>query len=558
MKPPPAGIDELDPSDPYARPQQTFPRLSLEMASRIKAYGEIETIRAGQSVFEPWQRGVDFFVVAEGAIEVYDPDPHGGPRVFTTATERQFTGELDLFNDRETLVGARAKVDSRVLRIKRADFRRLVSAEADLGEIILRAFVLRRVGLIQHASGGVILIGAGHAADTLRLERFLVRNNFPHRLLDITVDPDAKSALDCFKLAESDLPVVIVHGDAVLRNPANVELADRIGITEAEDPHAVYDVAVVGAGPAGLAAAVYAASEGLKTIVIEAMAPGGQAGTSSRIENYLGFPTGISGQALAGRAQVQAQKFGARLAISRAAASFDCDGHPFRVRLEDDRSVAARAVVIATGARYRKLDIDNFSRFEGQGIHYAATAMEAKLCRNEEVVVVGGGNSAGQAAVYLAQHAAHVHLVIRGPNLSATMSNYLIQRIELSAKITLHRRTDVTGLEGDHYLQKVTWTDRGTGKSETRPIANVFVMIGAEPNTAWLGGCLDLDVHGFIVTGQAGDGTPLSSPYATSKAGVYAVGDVRSGSVKRVASSVGEGSIVVQAIHAFLAEIGSA
>ena len=436
--------------------------------------------------------------------------------------------------------------------MRRADFRRMCTAESDIGEIIMRAFILRRVGLIKHAQGGVVLVGPGHAADTLRLQRFLTRNAYPHKLYDTDADPDAKGFLNCFELTPDQLPVVIASDDKVLRNPPNAQLADELGLTECLNPNEVYDVAVVGAGPAGLAAAVYAASEGLKTVVIEGMAPGGQAGTSSKIENYLGFPTGISGMALAGRAQVQAQKFGARLAISRAVKHLDCTAHPYRVHLDDDRSVQARAVVVATGARYRKLDVENYKQFEGQGIHYAATAMEANLCHSEEIIVVGGGNSAGQAAVFLSRTAKHVHVLVRANGLAATMSDYLIQRIDSSPHITLHSRTEIVGLEGDNLLQKVTWQHRETKATATYPIRNVFVMIGAEPNTDWLNGCLALDSKGFVKTGQDADGRALVSPYATSKPGVFAVGDVRSGSVKRVASGVGEGSVVIAAIHQYL------
>ena len=416
----------------------------------------------------------------------------------------------------------------------------------------MRAFILRRVGFIREHQGGVVLIGQGHGGDVLRLQRFMTRNGYPHRLLDIDVDADAGGFLQCFELSTDQLPVVIAPGEQVLRNPSNAELADALGLTETLDPAKVYDVAVVGAGPAGLAAAVYAASEGLSTIVLESLAPGGQAGTSSRIENYLGFPTGISGQALAGRAQAQAQKFGARLAISRAVVGLDCGATPYRLRLDDGQSLPARAVVVATGARYRKLEVADAERFEGQGIHWAATGMEAKLCTGEEVIVVGGGNSAGQAAVFLSRTVAHVHILVRAPGLAATMSDYLVQRIASSPRITLHTRTEITALAGDGSLREVTWTNRDTGIADTRRIANVFVMIGAEPNSEWLGGCLDLDAKGFVHTGSDADGQALSSAFATTRAGVYAVGDVRSGSVKRVASGVGEGSVVVQAIHSFL------
>jgi thioredoxin reductase (NADPH) len=543
---------ELDPSDPYARDAQTFPHLSPEMTERVAAYGTEERLPGGTLLFQRGDRSVDFFFVLAGSVEIFDLGPHGEPQVLTVHHERQFTGELDLFNDREILVSGRTGTDSRVVRVKRADFRRMVSSEPDIGELTMRAFILRRVGLIRHMRGGVVLIGPGHGANTLRLQSFLMRNGYPHRLYDTEADPDAGGFLACFKLTAELLPVVIAPGERVLRNPANATLADALGLTETVDPQHVFDVVVVGAGPGGLAAAVYAASEGLETLVLEALAPGGQAGTSSKIENYLGFPTGISGQALAGRAQVQAQKFGARLLISRPVIGIDCEQRPYRLRLEDDRSVLARSVVIATGARYRKLDVPDLARFEGQGIHYAATAMESHLCQGEEVIVVGGGNSAGQAAVFLSRTVSRVHVLVRGRGLAATMSDYLVQRILSSPRITLHTRAEITALHGDTLLREVTWMDRATGEVSTHRIGNVFVMIGAEPNTEWLQGCLELDAKGFVKTGYDCDGHPLASPYETTRPGIYAVGDVRSGSVKRVASSVGEGSVVVQALHGFL------
>ncbi len=543
---------ELDPSDPYAREAQTFPQLSLEMAARVASYGLEERLPPGTLLFERGERSVDFFFVLEGTIEIFDLDERGRPRVFTIHGERQFTGELDLFNDRKILVSGRTGTASRVVRVRRSDFRRLVANETDIGELIMRAFILRRVGLIRHVQGGVVLIGPGHGGDTLRLQSFLTRNGYPHRLLDTEKDPDAGGMVECLRLKAGQLPVVIASGRRVLRNPATSELADELGLTEAIDPAHVYELAVVGAGPAGLATAVYAASEGLETLVIEALAPGGQAGTSSKIENYLGFPTGISGQALAGRAQVQAQKFGARLAVARAVTGLDCEPRHYRLHLEGDRSVVARAVVIATGARYRKLSVPNLAHFEGQGIHYAATALESQLCGGEEVIVVGGGNSAGQAAVFLSRTVSRVHILVRARGLAATMSDYLIQRIHSSPRITLHTRTEITALEGDTHLSEVTWTNRDTGESSRHRTSNVFVMIGAEPNTEWLNGCIQLDSKGFIRTGQDAEGRPLASPYETTRPGIYAVGDVRSGSVKRVASSVGEGSVVVQAIHGFL------
>ncbi|RYE90401.1 MAG: FAD-dependent oxidoreductase, partial [Myxococcales bacterium] len=479
-------------------------------------------------------------------------DGHGHDDIIVTHGPCQFTGELDLFSRRQVLVSGRAAVDSRVVRLKREPFLRLVSDETDIGEVLMRAFILRRVGLIRNTQGGVVLVGPAHGAETLRVQRFLTRNGYPHRLLDTDSEADAATGLGDWKLTPDDLPVVLLpSGDAPLRRPSNAELADRLGLSETIDPDEVFDVAVVGAGPAGLAAAVYAASEGLSTIVIEAMAPGGQAGTSSKIENYLGFPTGISGQALAGRAQAQAMKFGARLALARPVLKLDCHEKVFHLHLADSPAVAARSVVVATGARYRRLDVPGHERFEGQGLHYAATAMEQKLCVGEHVIVVGGGNSAGQAAVFLSR-TAHVHLLVRAGGLAATMSDYLVQRIHSSPRITFHPRTEITGLAGDTELREVTWTDRTTGVSETHPIGNVFLMIGADPNTDWVSGCLDLDPKGFVKTGHDASGAALASPYATTHPGIYAVGDVRSGSVKRVASGVGEGSVVVQAIHQYL------
>jgi thioredoxin reductase (NADPH) len=546
----------LEATDPFEREAQTFPQLSVGMAARIATYGEEVVLKRGEHAFDRGQRGVDFFFIMQGSIEIIDLDTHGVPSVLHVHGERNFTGEMDLFNNRRILVSGRAVEDSRVVRIRPDSFRRMVASESDIGEIIMRAFILRRVGFIRHGSGGVVLIGAGHAGDTLRLQRFMLRNGYPHRLLDVEADPDAGGFLACFRIEAAQLPVVITPDHQVFRNPSNAELADSLGLTEAFDPAKVYDVAVIGAGPAGLAAAVYAASEGLATLVIEGMAPGGQAGTSSKIENYLGFPTGISGQALAGRAQAQAQKFGARLAISRMVVALDCDnahdGQPFRLKLDDDQMVAAQAIVVATGARYRKLDVADYERFEGRGIHYAATAMESRLCGGEQVIVVGGGNSAGQAAVFLSREAKHVHVLVRADGLAATMSDYLVQRIESSPRITLHTQTEITALTGEHYLREVTWIDRKSDEVSTHPIANIFVMIGAEPNTEWLAGCLDLDDRGFVITGHSRDGVSPISPYGTTRDGVFAVGDVRSGSVKRVASSVGEGSVVVQAIHRFL------
>jgi len=535
----------VDAADPYQRLGQTFPILSAEMAGRVAGFGEEEALPDGATLFRRGDRSVDFFLCLEGGIEILDSDVKGETRMVHRHQPGQFTGELDLFNDRTILVTAQALPGTRVIRVGRSDFRRLMTAEPDIGEIVMRAFILRRVGMLLHGEGGVALVGPGHMADTARLETFLSRNALPHRRIDTEQDADAAGFLECFSLTEADLPVVVADGQ-VLRRPSNAQLADALGLTVAIDPEHVHDVVVVGAGPSGLAAAVYAASEGLDTIVIESVAPGGQAGTSSKIENYLGFPTGISGQALAGRAQVQAQKFGARLLVSRSVSGIDCKVQPYRLQLDDGASIQARSVVVATGARYRKLALPRYAELEGNGIYYAATAMEAGLCASQEVVVVGGGNSAGQAAIFLSRTAGHVHILVRGAGLAATMSSYLIERIEASDRITLHPYTEVSELEGEGHLRALRWTDRRTGDSERHAVGALFVMIGAEPNTEWLGGCIELDKAGFVSTSE---GRTL---FCSSQPGIFAVGDVRAGSVKRVASGVGEGSVVVSALHRYL------
>ena len=542
----PDAVPALDSaSDPYARSAQTFAVLPEEALERAAAYGREDSAPDGTLLFERGQRRVDFLIVRSGCIEVFVHDEHGVETVIVRHGPGEFTGEIDQLNNRAILVSGRASGDTAFIRIPRDAFPKLIAGEPDIGETVMRAFILRRVALIGHGQGGVQLIGSGHAADTQRLRQFLNRNGHPYTLADTESDTEAWGCLTELGVEAADLPVLVLDDGTVLRNPSNRALADALGLIETLDPDHVHDLAVVGAGPSGLAAAVYGASEGLDTIVLEALAPGGQAGTSSKIENYLGFPTGISGQALAGRAQVQAQKFGAKLAIARTVTGIDCAASPFRLALDDGSSIAARAVVVAAGARYAKLNLPDYDRFEGNGIYYAATAMEAQLCSGQEVIVVGGGNSAGQAAVFLSRHVAHVHILVRGPGLAATMSDYLIQRIETSAHITVHPFTEITALRGDPLLAEVDWVS--DGKAETHPIESVFVMIGASPNSDWLDGCLDRDPRGFIVTGQ-GDATP----YQSSRPGIYAVGDVRAGSIKRVASGVGEGSVVIAAVHRFL------
>ena len=552
-----AAVPDLN--DPYQREAEIFPRLSEDQLARAMRFGAVEPLAKGTYLFRRGERSVDFFVVVSGSVEIlrYECEE---PRVVTVHHASQFAGELDLFNDRKVLVDSRMGEDGRVLRVPRAEFRKLLLAEPDVGDLVMRAFILRRLGFIDHQQAAAILIASTQCPDGLRIERFLRRNGYPLRTYDADGSEEARAILAGIGQEPGCGPVVIAPGHEILMNPTNAELADRLGLAEEIEPGAVYDVAVVGAGPAGLAAAVYAASEGLSTLVLESEAPGGQAGTSSKIENYLGFPTGLSGQALAGRAQVQAQKFGAKIALPRQVVGIDCDSHPYSLAMDDGRKVQARAIVIATGARYRGLELPDAGRFEGVGLHYAATALEGRLCGGEEVAVVGGGNSAGQAAVFLSQKASRVHMLVRGKSLAATMSSYLVGRIEASDRIELRTRTEVVGLEGDRHLERVTWRNRDSGESETRPIRHVFLMIGASPNSDWLDGCLKRDDRGFVCVGSRlgpDDGWPLERPphlLETSLPGVFAVGDVRADSVKRVASAVGEGSIAVQFIHLVLDE----
>jgi thioredoxin reductase (NADPH) len=550
-------LNERDSStdgDAYAKRELVFPQLTQEMVERSLPYGTAEHYPAGKTIYSRGLRGVDFLLVLRGSVLITGPAEGGGESVVTIHGEREFTGELDLLSYREALVTARAATDTDILRIGRDRFKEYVSGETDIGDIVMRAVVLRRMGLIQHTQAGVAVVGSERSEDALRVQRFLARNGYPYRFIDPESDSAAAVLVKSFNLTASDLPVVI-SGTTAYRNPSIAELADALGITEQLDADKIFDVAVVGAGPAGLATAVYASSEGLSTVVIEGNAPGGQAGTSSRIENYLGFPSGISGMELASRAQAQAQKFGARLAVSRNVLGIDCCSGIFSLRLEGGARVQARSVVVATGAKYRRLPIPNYERFEMDGIHYSATAIEARLCSNQAVAVVGAGNSAGQAAMYLSRYAKHVHIVIRGPELAATMSEYLVHRILGSRHITLHPNTEIVMLRGQRHLEEVVCRDRITGRQETHFIGNVFVMIGADPSTQWLGASVELDSNGFVVTGK---GELSGGPYRTSMPGIFAVGDVRSGSVKRVASGVGEGSVVVADIHTYLKDLANA
>jgi thioredoxin reductase (NADPH) len=527
-----------------------IPAFSSGIIERLRAYGTEEMFEASGFLFIRGERDVDMFVVLDGELEVFDSSLQERASVVAKLTNGQFTGELDLLDSRQTLFDCRAVGRSRVLRISRSRLRQIMKSDIEIADLIMQACIGRRFDIVRHASGGILLIGHEHSADTIRLQRFLTRNGYPFRMMDAESNQDADSLLHCFEFSPQQLPVAVLPDRRILRNPSNTQLADELGLTDLRDSSTVYDVVIVGAGPAGLAAAVYAASEGLSTIVIEGTAPGGQAGTSSRIENYLGFPTGVSGQELSERSLIQAQKFGARFAISRDVLRMSRRGEGYALHLEGSTAVETRTVIIATGARYQKLNVPNYDRFEYQGIHYAATAMEAGLCRDEEVVVVGAGNSAGQAALFLSQTAKRVHLIVRGESLQATMSDYLVQRVLCSRTISLHVRTEIVRMDGDDRLRNVIWQDNIAMKLEIRNISNVFVMIGASPKTTWLCSELAMDAKGFILTGsKAGSDTS----FGTNQKGVYAVGDVRSGSVKRVASAVGEGSVVVSEIHSYLA-----
>ncbi len=547
----------LDPTDPYARQQQTFAVLNNEQIERAKAFGEIENLPKGTVLFEHGERTVDFFIVLKGNIEIYE-HRRDGQKIITVHGFHQFTGELDLFNDRQILVGGRMGEDGTVVRINRENFKRLMTAEPDIGEVVTRAFILRRVGLISHKQGSVTVITDKENADSMRIERFIRRNGYPVEVLDCDHE-DCKQILAKYDLTKDKLPAVLIHlGERIVINPSNYALAEALGLTEEIDPEHIFEVAVVGGGPAGLCAAVYSASEGRDTIVLEGEAPGGQASTSSKIENYLGFPTGISGQALAGRAQVQAMKFGAKLALPHYVKTFQEHDDHFALKLCNGSFVKAKVIVAATGARYRDLEIENAKRFINAGVYYAATAMEGRICEGEEIVIVGGGNSAGQAAMHLSTYAKHVHMMIRKESLAGSMSSYLIKRIESSDKITLLTHTELTEMKGDKHLDSVQWKNFETDEIVDKPIRHVFLMLGAVPNSDWLKGHVLMDENGFICAGIDVMGRkewPLERspmPLETSKPGIFVAGDIRAGSTKRVAAAVGDGGMSVTNLHMYL------
>jgi thioredoxin reductase (NADPH) len=543
---------------------QAFPVLTAAQISRLGPGAKLRKVEPGEVLFQPDDTDVPFFVLLSGSMEIVQPGITGESPIATHGPG-EFTGEITMISGQRCLVRGRVTEAGQFLEISGDGLRSLVAKDAELGETFMRAFILRRLALISRGQGNVIMLGSRHCANTLRLREFLSRNAYPYTYVDLDTDKASQELLDRFEVKTGEVPVVICNGHTVLRNPSPQQLADCLGFNASINQSQVRDLIIVGAGPSGLAAAVYAASEGLDALLIETESPGGQAGSSSKIENYLGFPTGVSGQELSNRAIAQAQKFGAKMMVAHSVVQLKCSRRPYEVVLDNGNALAARAIVISTGAQYNKPGIANLKKFEGQGIYYGATYIESQLCENEDVVVVGGGNSAGQAAVFLSQTARKVHMLVRS-ELSETMSRYLIQRVTDNPAIELHWKTEIVALEGDRQLQRVTWLDKSRGEESTHEIHHVFIMAGASPRTDWLQGCIALDDKGFILTGRdldtsAGASTVLSWPLTrppqmleTSLPGVFAVGDVRAGNVKRVASAVGEGAISVHLVHRALAE----
>jgi thioredoxin reductase (NADPH) len=540
---------------------QVFPVLSKAMIERVRSSGHVRNVERGEILFEPNDSAIPFFVLLSGRMEIVQPN-FDGERQIATHGPGEFTGEIAMISGQRSLVRGRVTEPGQFLEVGGEAFRSLIAKDAELSEILLRAFILRRLELISHGYGNVILLGSRHSAQTLELREFLTRNAHPYTYIDLDTDRSSQALLDRFDVKASEVPVVICGvSNSVLRNPTIRALANCLGFNSTADDMHVRDVIIVGAGPAGLAAAVYAASEGLDVLVIETRAPGGQAGSSSKIENYLGFPTGVSGNELAARATTQAQKFGANMLIARSVVRLDCARRPYQVVLDSGDAPPARAIVIATGAQYNKPQLANLDKFEGEGIYYGATYIESQLCGGDEAIVVGGGNSAGQAAVFLSQTAQKVHMLVRSRDLSSTMSRYLIQRLTENPRIDLHFNTEIVALEGAERLERVVWQDKKTGEVSTHPIQHVFIMTGASPGTEWLRGCVAMDDKGFILTGRDLDhdpNWPLARPpemLETSLPAVFAVGDVRAGNVKRVASAVGEGAISIHLVHRALAEL---
>jgi thioredoxin reductase (NADPH) len=542
------------------RRHQMFPVLETTDIERVRRFGKVRAYRAGEALVEVGHVGPGLTIILTGRVDVTQHDESGRRRHIVTHGPGSFMGELAQLAGRPALVDAHAQEEVEALVIAPGELRALLIAEAELGEHVMRALILRRVGLLETGAGGPVIVGRPQNADVLRLEGFLRRNGHPYQRLDAETDAEAKALIERFHVDTGQLPIVLCHRGELLRNPTESELARCIGLLGPIDPNRLYDVVIVGAGPAGLAGAVYAGSEGMSVLVLDCRAFGGQAGASARIENYLGFPTGISGMALMARAYNQAQKFGVEMAIPDEVMGLDPSGGgenaPFVLKLSNSERAMARAIVIATGARYRRLAVDGLEAFEGASVHYWASPLEAKLCSGQEVALVGAGNSAGQAVVYLASHVAKVWLLVRGPDLAASMSRYLVDRIAGLSNVEVLTQTNVTGLEGrGGVLEAIRWRQR-SGEDVRKPIAHLFLFIGADPNTQWLSGSgVALDAKGFVLTG--GDCNESRNPLETSRRGVFAIGDVRSGSVKRVAAAVGEGAQVVAVLHAALGSMAS-
>lgn len=545
------------PDDP--RDAQRFPTLSAGEIARARPFGDQKSYRPGQALARTGEAGHGLSLILSGEVEITGRNEAGAAQLIVTHGPGAFMGELAQLTGRPSLVDAVALTPVEAVILPPERLRALLVAEAELGEKIMRALILRRVSLIERGAGGPVIVGPPGDPDVLRLVSFLSRNGHPHHNLDPQTDPEARALIERFDVEPGQLPIVLCPGGQLLRNPGEGQLARCIGMVGPIDPERLYDVAIIGAGPSGLAAAVYAGSEGLSALVLDCRAFGGQAGASSRIENYLGFPTGISGMALMARAYNQAQKFGVEMAIPDEAVSLSPGppGQPFRLNLGGGQQARARSVVIATGARYRRLDIPGLSDFEGASVHYWASPLEGRLCAGQEVALVGGGNSAGQAVVYLAGQVKKVWLLARRP-LEATMSRYLIDRIRAQPNVEVVTPAEISALEGEGgVLRTVRWRDLDSGAVTARPIGHLFLFIGADPNTDWLAGSeVVVDGKGFVPTGLDIDipAGALPRPMQTSRPGVFAIGDVRAGSVKRVAAGVGEGAQVVAALHAYLAD----
>ncbi len=546
------------PEMPSTVVDRLFPTLTPAQLARMAAHGRQRQVREGDVLVDVGDDSTRLFVVMAGQVDIVRV-ADGTEATLVVVGPGRFTGEVSVLSGRRALVRLRVGQAGEVVEVNRDHLLALVQTDSELSDIIMRALILRRVELIARGAGDVVLVASDHCAGTLRIKEFLTRNGHPYAYIDLDRENDVQVLLDRFQVTIADVPVLVCRGTRVLRNPTNQQVAECLGFNDAIDTAHLRDLVIVGAGPSGLAAAVYAASEGLDVLVLESNSPGGQAGSSSKIENYLGFPAGISGHDLAGRAYSQAQKFGAQIMIAKGASQLTCGRKPFIVQIDEGPRVPARTVIIATGAEYRRPSLENLSRFEGAGVYYAATFVEAQVCRGAEVIVVGGGNSAGQAAVFLAQTAKRVHMFIRSEGLAESMSRYLIRRIEDNAAIVVRAHTEIVALEGNDRVERVRWRDSLSGDVGTLDVNHVFLMIGAVPNTHWLEGCVALDAKAFIKTGPdltqddlAAAHWPLARPpyvLETSLPGVFAVGDVRSGSIKRVASAVGEGSIAIALVH---------